>query len=135
MGGSPQRHLAQWSYAGFFQDDWRITPKLTVNLGLRYEYFGPPSEANDLIGNFCPNLPNNVGVTSCPAMGLEQVGQQISSVFRPDRKNFSPRLGVAWDPQGREGPRSALAEASATITHSWANSSDNWRLKMAPRRG
>jgi hypothetical protein len=100
VGRSPERHLAQWSYAGFFQDDWRLTSRITLNLGLRYEYFGPPTAANNLIGNFCPSLPNNVGVTSCPASGLEQVGQQIGQIFKPDRKNFSPRLGIAWDPTG-----------------------------------
>lgn len=98
--GNPSRHLRQWAYAAFVQDDWRITPRLTLNLGLRYEYFAPPTERNGLIGNFCPSLPNNVGVTSCPATGLEQVGQQISNVFQPDRTNFSPRLGLAWDPTG-----------------------------------
>jgi hypothetical protein len=88
LQGNPARHLHQWSWAGFVQDDWRITPKLTVNLGLRYEYFAPPTERNGLIGNFSPTL------------GLEQVGKQISTVFQPDRKNFSPRIGIAWDPTG-----------------------------------
>jgi hypothetical protein len=100
VGNPPVRHLAQWAYAGFFQDDWRLTPRITLNLGLRYEYFSPPTEAHNLIGNFCPNLPNNVGVTSCPVAGLEQVGKNISQVFQPDRTNFSPRIGFAWDPTG-----------------------------------
>ena len=98
--GNPTRHLVQWAEAGFFQDDWRVNPRLTLNLGLRYEYFAPPTERNGLLGNFCPNLPNNVGVTSCPAAGLEQYGQQINTIFQPDRKNFSPRLGMSWDPTG-----------------------------------
>jgi carboxypeptidase family protein/TonB-dependent receptor-like protein len=88
LQGNPTRHLAQWSYGGFFQDDWRLTPRLTLNLGLRYEYFSPPTEQNNLIGNFSPTV------------GLEQVGKQISRVFAPDRTNFSPRLGIAWDPTG-----------------------------------
>jgi len=113
LQGNPERHLQQWSYAGFFQDDWRLTPRITVNLGLRYEYFGPPSERNNLIANFCPNLPNNLNVTSCPAVGLEQVGQQISQVFQPDRKNFSPRIGVAWDPTG--SGKTAIRAGGAVI--------------------
>jgi Carboxypeptidase regulatory-like domain/TonB dependent receptor-like, beta-barrel len=88
LQGNPARHLAQWAYAGFFQDDWRLTPRLTLNLGLRYEYFAPPTERNGLIGNFSPTL------------GLEQVGKQIGQVFQPDRTNFSPRIGIAWDPTG-----------------------------------
>ncbi len=66
--GNPQRHETQWLYAGFFQDDWRVTPNLTLNLGLRYEYTTPIREDHNLLGNFDPNLG-----------GLVQVGHQISS--------------------------------------------------------
>jgi hypothetical protein len=99
--GNPTRHLAQWAYAGFFQDDWRVTPRLTLNLGLRYEYFAPPTERNNLIGNFSP------------AVGLEQVGMQIGSVFQPDRKNFSPRIGMSWDPTG--SGKTAIRAGGAVI--------------------
>ena len=43
-----------WNEHFFFQDDWRVTSKLTVNLGLRYEYFSPPVEAADRQSNFDP---------------------------------------------------------------------------------
>jgi outer membrane receptor protein involved in Fe transport len=102
--GNPRRQLAQWSYAGFAQDDWRITPKLTLNAGLRYEYFAPPTEAHHLLGNFDPNV------------GLVQVGKQISSPFHPDRTNFSPRFGIAWDPTGK-GRTAIRAGASLIYDH------------------
>jgi Carboxypeptidase regulatory-like domain len=86
--GDPIRHLSQWSFAGFFQDDWRLTTRITLNLGLRYEYTTPFSDANNQLGNFDPTL------------GLVQVGQQISSVYNADPKNFSPRIGIAWDVNG-----------------------------------
>ncbi|MFZ3217333.1 MAG: TonB-dependent receptor [Candidatus Acidiferrales bacterium] len=86
--GDPTRHLSQWSFAGFLQDDWRATTRITFNLGLRYEFSSVPSDANNLMGNFDPTL------------GLVQVGQQISSIYNPSYKNFSPRLGVAWDVTG-----------------------------------
>ena len=86
--GDPTRHLSQWSYAGFVQDDWRIRPRITLNLGLRYEFSTPPSDSQDLLGNFDPTL------------GLVQVGQQIGSIYKPDYRNFSPRLGIAWDVTG-----------------------------------
>jgi len=87
--GSPQRHLTTWEYAGSIQDDWRVTPKVTVNLGLRYDYITPLRESNDLLGNFDPTD------------GLLQVGKQISSPYNPDHKNFGPRVGVAWDVTGK----------------------------------
>lgn len=89
LAGDPARDMKQWLFAGYMQDDWRITPRITLNLGLRYEYQGVPTEANDLLGNWEPNV------------GFEQVGKNISSIYNPDHRNFSPRFGVAWDVTGR----------------------------------
>jgi hypothetical protein len=87
--GSPQRHLTTWEYALSAQDDWRITPKVTLNLGLRYDYTTPLRESDNLLGNFDP------------AVGLLQVGKQISSPYNGDHKDFGPRIGVAWDVTGK----------------------------------
>ncbi|MBV8891536.1 MAG: TonB-dependent receptor [Acidobacteria bacterium] len=87
--GNPQRHETQWLYASFFQDDWRATPNLTLNLGLRYEYTTPIREDHNLLGNFDPKL------------GLVQVGHQIGSPYNPDRRDFAPRIGLAWDVTGK----------------------------------
>jgi hypothetical protein len=87
--GNPNRHETQWLYAGFFQDDWRVTPNLTLNLGLRYEYTTPIREDHNLLGNFDPKL------------GLVQVGRQVSSPYNPDHRDFAPRLGLAWDVTGK----------------------------------
>jgi hypothetical protein len=87
--GSPQRHLTTWNYALSIQDDWRLTPKITLNLGLRYDYITPLSESNNLLGNFDPSV------------GLLQVGKQISSPYNGDHKDFGPRIGVAWDLTGK----------------------------------
>jgi hypothetical protein len=89
LAGDPTRNLSQWLYAGYVQDDWRITPRVTLNLGLRYEYQGVPTEDHNLLGNFEPGV------------GLEQVGKNIGSVYNGDHRNFSPRLGVAWDVTGK----------------------------------
>ena len=83
--GDPTRHLHNWSYAGFFQDDWRASRNLTVNFGLRYEYSTVVKEANNLMGAFDPNA------------GMVQVGHQISNLYSPNRNNFGPRAGFAWD--------------------------------------
>ncbi|MGA9543054.1 MAG: carboxypeptidase-like regulatory domain-containing protein [Candidatus Sulfotelmatobacter sp.] len=86
--GNPTLHLHNWAYSGFFQDDYRATKNLTINFGIRYEFSSVPQEANNLLGNFDPNL------------GMVQVGHQISSLYNPDHKNFGPRFGFAWDVLG-----------------------------------
>ena len=89
LAGDPTRNISQWLYAGYAQDDWRITKKITVNLGLRYEFQGVPTEAKNLFGNWEPSV------------GFEQVGKNIGSLYNSDRRNFSPRFGVAWDVTGK----------------------------------
>lgn len=82
-------------FAGFVQDDWRVTKKVTLNLGLRYEYDGPPTEKlGNYIGQFYPNV--NPATTSA----LGQAGGPFPTLFHPDKADFAPRFGVAWDVQG-----------------------------------
>jgi hypothetical protein len=89
LAGDPTRNISQWLYSGYMQDDWRITKRVTLNLGLRYEYQAVPTEANNLFGNWEPSV------------GFEQVGKNIGSIYKGDGKNFSPRLGIAWDVSGK----------------------------------
>lgn len=76
--------VATIDYGFFFQDDWKVTPRLTVNLGLRYDYQDNPGPFKNLlqpVGSFTP-LP------------------QLSN--RPeDKNNFGPRVGFAYDPYGQ----------------------------------
>jgi Carboxypeptidase regulatory-like domain/TonB dependent receptor len=91
--GNAVRTITWNSTAGFIQDDWRLTPKLMVNLGLRYSYTSPFHEAQNLLGNFDPNSPT----------GLVQQGQSSvgNTLWKPDYRDFSPRLGFAWDVTGK----------------------------------
>jgi carboxypeptidase family protein len=89
--GNPAIRATSKVYGLFAQDDWRVTPKLIVNLGLRWEYRSPFHEANNLLGGFDPTL------------GLVQQGQSGlgDTVWKSDHKNFSPRVGFAYDVTGK----------------------------------
>ncbi len=83
-----QRYLRDTIYAGFIQDDWKVTPALTVNIGLRYEYFSAPNETRGRLSNlvFGPN-------------GLADARLAVTqSLYNADKLNFGPRFGFAWNP-------------------------------------
>ncbi len=80
--------------AGYGQDDWRATPKLTLNLGLRWEYdtnITGTSSAHDP----CPNL------TTEPTQPCTWMANVIDLKKVPDKKNFGPRVGFVYDPIGK----------------------------------
>jgi hypothetical protein len=81
-----QRHSAQMFFA---QDEWKATPKLTLNLGLRYDFITPALEAQNQQTNFDPA---NGGTLFFATDGsLEERG-----LVKPDRNNFGPRVGVVY---------------------------------------
>ncbi len=88
LAGNANREEKWGSYAGFAQDDWRLTSKITLNLGLRYSYVSPMQEVNGLWGNFSPT------------QGLVQQGVG-KTLYPSDFKDFSPRAGFAWDVTGK----------------------------------
>jgi len=86
--GSLRRTVTYNQYAVYAQDDWRIVPRLTLNVGLRYEFATAIHDANNLLGNFDPASPS----------GLVQ--DNGSGLYRAYPYNFSPRIGLAWDMLG-----------------------------------
>jgi Carboxypeptidase regulatory-like domain/TonB dependent receptor len=94
--GNTRRHTAENNYGFYIQDTYRATSRLTLNYGLRWDYFGVVSEKNNLFSN---------ATTANPATGafvLTQVGQPgLSRLYEPDYKNFSPRVSLAWDATGQ----------------------------------
>jgi len=86
-------------YGFYFQDDYKITPKLTLNLGLRWEYESPRIEANDQVSNFDFNgtstLPN--GTVLRGGLMFPGVNGVARENWNPNRKNFGPRLGFAYN--------------------------------------
>jgi len=77
----------------FIQDDYKITPKLTMNLGLRYEYATPPVEKENRFSNFDPVTGKDVFA--------KDGGIFERSLIHPDRNNFAPRFGFAYSPTSR----------------------------------
>jgi hypothetical protein len=78
-------------YGVFVQDDWKLRPNLTVNLGMRWEFYAPPTEAEGHLANFEP--------TSDPVNGLmDGVATNPSKMWNSTWRNFGPRLGFAWSP-------------------------------------
>jgi outer membrane receptor protein involved in Fe transport len=76
--GPPIFQIATTDYGFFVQDDWKVMPRLTLNLGVRYDYESFPSAITSVVNSALPQTAN-----------------------RPsDKNNISPRLGFAWDPYG-----------------------------------
>jgi hypothetical protein len=90
--GNPVRNIHTNHFAAFIQDDYRMTPRITVNIGVRYELATVIQDTNSHLGNFDPNSPT----------GLVQVGEGIISAYNGDHRDWSPRAGFAWDLQGNE---------------------------------
>ena len=76
----------------FFNDDWRVSNRLTVNIGMRYDYFGGYKQADDKIVNITQNG-YVVGTQFDP-----KSSPWGSSLIRPDRNNWGPRFGFAYRP-------------------------------------
>ncbi|MGD9903094.1 MAG: TonB-dependent receptor [Vicinamibacterales bacterium] len=99
-----------WLFAGYVQDDFRITPNLTVNLGLRYELPTPFIDKNDAITGFVTGQQSTV-YPNAPT-GLVYPGDAgiPRGIVPTDKNNFAPRVSVAWDPfgDGKTSVRSAF---------------------------
>jgi hypothetical protein len=74
----------------FVQDDWKVNRRLTLNLGLRYDYFSPIVEAHDRQSNF------NYATGTLVVAGQNGASRSLTVA---DKANFSPRIGFAWTPR------------------------------------
>jgi hypothetical protein len=113
--GITDRGFRARDIASYFQDDWKFTKRLTLNLGVRYDYLGPSTDVKDRLGNFDPTrldattlanggpgllngfiLPAGAhfgSITGTP-------GVSHSTLLSISPHNFAPRVGLAWDVKG-----------------------------------
>ena len=87
--GVPVSKIRQWRYALYVQDDWKATPDLTLNLGLRYDLFGQPHEINGVTRTLRFDLDPN-GPVLWPEPG------KVEDIYKNEYKYFGPRFGFAW---------------------------------------
>ncbi|MFN2512734.1 MAG: carboxypeptidase regulatory-like domain-containing protein [Pyrinomonadaceae bacterium] len=86
-----QRYFSTNYFAGFVQDDWKARQNLTVNLGLRYEYYSPLKEKDGRLSNL---FFGSQGLLNSRVTAVDRL-------YEPDRNNFAPRVGFAYSPRFR----------------------------------
>ena len=91
------RHYNYHDYYAFVQDDFKVSSKLTVNLGFRWDRYGAPSEVHNILAQFT-NLNCSILEVSCIAGARVN---PVSRMWNTRNKDFAPRIGFAWDPTGK----------------------------------
>ena len=93
-------HLSTWHYAAFFQDNYRITPRFTANLGVRWDIDTPPVDAHDRTASFTPGQQSTVNPTAPTGMTFPGDSGVTRGIIGVPLYHVSPRIGFAWDPFG-----------------------------------
>lgn len=92
-------YLRQTVYDWYVNDDWRARSNLTVNFGVRYEYFGPYSEKNNRLVNLDHNADFTAFDPVTPGASGSYEGKFPTSLVNPDRLMYAPRFGFAYRPK------------------------------------
>ena len=109
QGTYGQRDFREFQYVGYIQDDWKVRPSLTFNIGLRWEPTSNPTERKNLLTAIIntPFGPGSVacatpGVGTCSPLGTVNAAgfTPVTNVYasNPSFHNLDPRIGLAWDP-------------------------------------
>ena len=98
--GNEDKLFRSWSYDAYTNDDWRLSPGLTITAGIRWEYETPITERFgrlvnlDIASNFSAIAP----VVATDSVGVLTGQRYPASLVRPDRGGVQPRVGLAWRP-------------------------------------
>jgi Carboxypeptidase regulatory-like domain/TonB dependent receptor-like, beta-barrel len=98
-GATNDRHWMVDDHSAYVQDNWKALPRVTLNLGVRYEYYTPVKEQNGLV--LLPTLINNNPIDTLRSNAtLDFASGSGRPLYKPDRNNFAPNIGLAWDITG-----------------------------------
>ena len=92
--GIPIGGIRQWRTGFYFQDDWRVTPRMTVNLGLRFDKNLPPKDINGVSRTLRFDLPNGPVLWPGP-------GEVVDQLYFNEQRGWAPRLGLAYQMNDR----------------------------------
>jgi hypothetical protein len=101
--------LRRTFYMPYFQDEWKVTPNLTMNLGLRWEYYGVAKEADNRTTVFDVNEFHGVCLGSGSTNGPYPIPintppcPRNPALYNPNYRNFDPRVSLAWAPSALHG--------------------------------
>jgi hypothetical protein len=103
-----------WEHSFYVQDDWKIHPKLTLNIGVRYELETPPVQKLGQFSVFNPAAPDTSSYTSCPASGCSLftgawTHPTSGYPYNMQHNRFDPRIGLAWHPAAKWVVRSGFS--------------------------
>jgi hypothetical protein len=93
-----QRYFRSSDYALFAQDDWKLRPNLTLNLGVRWEYFGPLTEAKGMLSNYVIGSDWVMNGFVCGPAPLANRCRNGNQLYSAQYHDFGPRVGFAWSP-------------------------------------
>lgn len=101
FNGEPT-NIASWLTSAFVNDDFKVTPRLTLNLGLRWQHQTGWAVDNNRFGNFDPNLVNPASYLPAGTLGAVRFGGVSGhNTIEPSVNAWSPRIGFAWSPRNK----------------------------------
>ncbi|MGH9907087.1 MAG: TonB-dependent receptor domain-containing protein, partial [Pyrinomonadaceae bacterium] len=112
------RHFRTTEFGLFVQDDWKVTPRLTLNIGLRYDNFGTLKENDGLLSTIV--FPASGSLADASIV-------EVDEIYQRDNNNFAPCFGFAWDPFG-DGRWAVRGGAGVFYSRIWTNFSGNSRF-------